>query len=517
MSQKFKFNILTGEDAPDKYAAIDPKEPFTFYLLQTGAGYLGTVKLFDASESSVMSGKFFRAVSSHIITQDDLDNENLNAPEGTEVGAVGMLFTADTDEDDNGNETYYFLPVQFKEIETVDEINHENPSDKIPTEAAVVNYVVQMLADKVSFEIDGVPGGGGNVSNGPSNGNGSNDTPVGTVISFMGTSAPQDYLICNGAEYNIDDYPELANHFQTNFGSIDYFGGDGATTFAVPDLRNMFLRGYHEDAEEQLSGEVGEKQEGTKHLNIEARIADDGNSFFICQVPFEIGGTMAQNTDSQSGSAERYVSSVRQSENANGSMCYYTSHPVNVAVLFCIRAKSTVFVAQNNEAVYTSSDGVTIQDNNISLDNPMRGIWTQEQFEALSEEQQNKGTYIVLGQNDSSLIEIYDGTERVIGTWFGKPLYRIAFIETTPSSVSTNQSILDVSDLEIEELVTIRGTIKETPTTFVPVSYYNPSATSGTGINIYNNYINMVVSHNIWTNKPVTIIVEYTKTTDVIE
>lgn len=99
---------------------------------------------------------------------------------------------------------------------------------------------------------------------GPRGPAGPDGNPVGTVISFMGTSAPEDYLVCDGAEYPIGDYPDLAEHFRQQFGAAGHFGGDGENTFAVPDLRNLFLRGYHCGAEEQLSGEVGEKQKATE-------------------------------------------------------------------------------------------------------------------------------------------------------------------------------------------------------------------------------------------------------------
>ena len=83
-------------------------------------------------------------------------------------------------------------------------------------------------------------------------------TPVGTVIAFMGTKAPKGYLICDGTEYNITDYPKLANHFAEQFENIAYFGGDGETTFAVPDLRNEFLRGYG-----NRTNEIGMHQDAT--------------------------------------------------------------------------------------------------------------------------------------------------------------------------------------------------------------------------------------------------------------
>lgn len=66
------------------------------------------------------------------------------------------------------------------------------------------------------------------------------DSPIGTVISFMGTTAPAHYLVCDGTVYNIADYSALADFIQTQFGSKNYFGGDGTTTFAVPDLDNEF-------------------------------------------------------------------------------------------------------------------------------------------------------------------------------------------------------------------------------------------------------------------------------------
>lgn len=69
------------------------------------------------------------------------------------------------------------------------------------------------------------------------------DTPIGHIIPYMGNNAPTHYLICDGTEYNIVDYPYLVQHFIDEFGSANYFGGDGTVTFAVPDLRGEFLSG----------------------------------------------------------------------------------------------------------------------------------------------------------------------------------------------------------------------------------------------------------------------------------
>ena len=62
------------------------------------------------------------------------------------------------------------------------------------------------------------------------------DTPVGEIIRTLGDKTPKHYLACDGSVYNIADYPHLAQYFKDNFGSSNAFGGDGTTTFAVPDL-----------------------------------------------------------------------------------------------------------------------------------------------------------------------------------------------------------------------------------------------------------------------------------------
>lgn len=61
------------------------------------------------------------------------------------------------------------------------------------------------------------------------------DVPIGHIIAHMGTTAPKHYLICDGTEYGIADYPYLAQHIQDNFGLVNYFGGDGVDTFCVPN------------------------------------------------------------------------------------------------------------------------------------------------------------------------------------------------------------------------------------------------------------------------------------------
>ena len=54
--------------------------------------------------------------------------------------------------------------------------------------------------------------------------------PTGTVLPYALPSAPGGFLNCDGAVYNIADYPTLGGLL------LATFGGNGTTTFAVPDL-----------------------------------------------------------------------------------------------------------------------------------------------------------------------------------------------------------------------------------------------------------------------------------------
>ena len=162
-------------------------------------------------------------------------------------------------------------------------------------------------------------------------------TAVGTIIAFMGTKAPKGYLICDGTEYNITDYPKLANHFAEQFENIAYFGGDGINTFKVPDLRNEFLRGYHGEAE-ALSGEIGEHQNATEHPNI--WYSQNSDLAFHTGDLQKSGSGIRKYADTQikdaSSTGGKYTMSMGNWSGGD-KIIKYTSRPTNVAVLYCIK------------------------------------------------------------------------------------------------------------------------------------------------------------------------------------
>lgn len=152
--------------------------------------------------------------------------------------------------------------------------------------------------------------------------------PIGNIISFMGTIAPEGYLVCDGAELNITDYPNLASHFETQFGTKNHFGGNGTTTFAVPDLRNEFLRGYHGEADKQLSGEIGIHQDGTTIPSF--TIPADAK--FYSPYPNSVS-----NYDEATGERDGVFSYTGSINSASTGTTGFIVRPTNIAVLYCIK------------------------------------------------------------------------------------------------------------------------------------------------------------------------------------
>ena len=158
------------------------------------------------------------------------------------------------------------------------------------------------------------------------------ENPTGTVISYMGKTAPEGYLSCNGAVYNITAYPELAEQIKKEFGKYNYFGGDGTTTFAVPDLRGEFLRGTGTATRATGTGAaVGVHQNPTQipGLHID-----------------QFGNLLSANSES-ANSPENYDLATRldprnifkrsDTDVGYGATYKYSIRPTNTSVLYCIK------------------------------------------------------------------------------------------------------------------------------------------------------------------------------------
>lgn len=209
-------------------------------------------------------------------------------------------------------------------------------------------------------------------------------TPIGTVISVMGKQAPHNYLVCDGTVYNIADYPELAAYFTGQFEASNFFGGDGITTFAVPDLRGEFLRGAGTNSHPRSGdgADVGIHQEGT--MNPFTMVLDNATN---AANQIAVDPTLSENPNSSAphwwGAANTDYKSItnnklwRNPTTTSGDVdttgtypSGYVARPTNTSVLYCIATKNIFMDAGCNystdeQVVGTWVDGKPIYQKTI--------------------------------------------------------------------------------------------------------------------------------------------------------
>lgn len=104
-----------------------------------------------------------------------------------------------------------------------------------------------------------------------------NPFPVGMMLPFGGSTAPDGYLMCDGDSYTTDDYPEL-------FAVIGHtFGGTG-DDFNVPNMLNRTVVGSGDDF---TRGGTGGEQ---THTLLESEMPAHSHSIpFTAEVPTQEG------------------------------------------------------------------------------------------------------------------------------------------------------------------------------------------------------------------------------------
>ncbi len=134
--------------------------------------------------------------------------------------------------------------------------------------------------------------------------------PAGAVQAFAMNSAPSGWLAADGSNVNRTTYAALFSAIGTTYGA-----GDGSTTFALPDLRGYFVRGFGTNADATASGTFGVKQ------------ADDFKAH-----THTVNGQVA--TTASSGASTNYASISGGSTGSTGGT---ETRPKNIAMLYCIK------------------------------------------------------------------------------------------------------------------------------------------------------------------------------------
>lgn len=188
---------------------------------------------------------------------------------------------------------------------------------------------------------------------------------------------------------------------------------------------------------------------------------------------------------------------------------------LNGSVVEISNAESSTSVVFD-DTMSTNDAGVT------GVTNPVKAVLTQTEYDALPEEERNKGFYIIKGgtgngSSSGSFKEVYSEEETVIGTWMGKPLYRKIITGVTPATNTFTEVSSPIAS--IEQLCRLDIMLnRDNSSWWTPCPY---ATSTDTGVSTLSaqvdrstNRICMIASKPALLNAPFTAIVEYTKTTD---
>jgi len=143
--------------------------------------------------------------------------------------------------------------------------------------------------------------------------------PAGAVQAFAMNSAPTGWLAADGAAVSRSTYAALFAAISTTYGA-----GDGSTTFALPDLRGIFVRGSGSQTIDGITYNKTFAAKETDALIAHTHTVEEFNNAVIGLVggaaPVNVNSgfrTVTTNSQSPAGAAE--------------------TRPANIAMLYCIK------------------------------------------------------------------------------------------------------------------------------------------------------------------------------------
>lgn len=159
-------------------------------------------------------------------------------------------------------------------------------------------------------------------------------SPAGIIMAFGGAAAPTGFLACDGSAVSRTTYADLFTAIGTTWGA-----GNGSTTFNVPDLRGIFLRGTGTNATGSSSGAVGPSV-GTyaadTYLNHSHTATDSGHTHSVgafASPGLSPGGTTYQTGSGTTSSGTGYANITVATSTTGGT----ETKPKNYGVLYIIK------------------------------------------------------------------------------------------------------------------------------------------------------------------------------------
>lgn len=321
--------------------------------------------------------------------------------------------------------------------------------------------------------------------------------PIGSIIPYSGETAPEGYSICDGKELNRETYKELFSIIGTTFGN-----GDGTSTFNLPDLKGRISVGLDSsDTDFDSLGKTGGSKYLQKHSHQQIAFDSWGSGVSATHLGTDALAGMTSSNQAYVGGRSTLEAGTGNSGNLQPYIvlnyiikiygeAMLTGDVIdslegdssyNAPSIHAVNTKMKELVAPSYDGLPVGSeidfDGTEIPDGFIQVDDP----------------------------------NTYSTEEKIIGTWFGKKLYRKVIVKTITKSGNNIFSLSSVGLENIDKYITLKSISNGNP---INEDYYTTNADLlRTLINYDGLHIQLGTSYP---SVPCLIytIVEYTKTTD---
>lgn len=150
--------------------------------------------------------------------------------------------------------------------------------------------------------------------------------PVGTVLPFAGNTEPEGFLFTEGQEILRNAYPSLFAAIGTTYGA-----GDGATTFNLPDYREMVLVGAGQNAKLNIKEHDVYELGQFKDDQIQGHRHDSGSTLYA-------GNTGNRAFSNVSGdNSTRYTKGVKSQSGYGEARVGTTTHGKQIGIKYIIK------------------------------------------------------------------------------------------------------------------------------------------------------------------------------------
>jgi microcystin-dependent protein len=166
------------------------------------------------------------------------------------------------------------------------------------------------------------------------------DPYLGQIQAFAFSYAPAGWVMCNGQLLSVQEYPALFSLLGVAY------GGDGRTTFGVPDLRGRVPMGWTNGSVSGITSNNMGNKKGAEYTYLTQK-----------QLPAHTHAASASGTGALSGS----ITAVMNVNNTGGNEITPDGNYLSTDVV-------TTFYAQGAENGKTLASGAITVNNGLSLD-----------------------------------------------------------------------------------------------------------------------------------------------------